>query len=174
MDYTDPTVQIPTSTQPSGDPQLAYKNNNPGNLQYANQPGAMPGEKGFARFATPDAGAQALHDQIALDQQRGLTLGEFVSKYAPPGANDTALYLQQAAKALGAKVSAKLSTLERGKLAQFVAKKESGTDLSGFTPKSASWIDPYVQPDGSSTAGVRQAAPTSSATDFISRLMTPR
>jgi hypothetical protein len=148
MPPVDPTLQIPLNPQPSGDPQLAYKNNNPGNLQYANQPGAMPGEKGFARFATPDAGAQALHDQLALDQSRNLTLAQFVKKYAPPGANDTQQYTQQAMRALGMKANTSIASVDRARLAGFVAHKESGTDLSGFTPKpAASWLDPYIRPD---------------------------
>ena len=39
-------------------------NNNPGNLNFAGQPGAVMGEGGFAKFPTPEAGRQALEAQI--------------------------------------------------------------------------------------------------------------
>ncbi len=45
---------------------LNYRNNNPGNLKYACQPGATGAdENGFAIFPTWDAGMQALKNQLA-------------------------------------------------------------------------------------------------------------
>lgn len=117
-------VTIPKSSR------LAYVNNNPGNLRFAGQAGAMKGEKGFARFDSPGAGLAALDRQIALDASRGLTLAGFVNKYAPPTENDTGTYLRQIASATGATASTPLTSVDRLKLIQAVARKESGTQLT--------------------------------------------
>jgi len=77
------------------DAPLSIKNNNPGNLRMAGQPGAEEGLEGFASFSTPGQGVNALTRQIVLDTQtRGLTLGEFITKYAPPSENDTEGYIR--------------------------------------------------------------------------------
>ena len=77
------------------DAPLSIKNNNPGNLRMAGQPGAEEGLEGFASFSTPGQGLNALTRQIVLDTQtRGLTLGEFITKYAPPSENDTEGYIR--------------------------------------------------------------------------------
>jgi hypothetical protein len=77
------------------DAPLSIKNNNPGNLRMAGQPGAQEGLEGFASFSTPGQGLNALTRQIVLDTQtRGLTLGEFITKYAPPSENDTEGYIR--------------------------------------------------------------------------------
>jgi len=73
---------------------LSIRNNNPGNLRMVGQPGAQEGEQGFAAFATPGQGLNALTRQVVLDtQERGLTLAEFITKYAPPSENDTERYI---------------------------------------------------------------------------------
>lgn len=62
---------------------LATRLNNPGNLKYAGQPGASPGDRGFAVFKTFDAGLEALKRQILLDARRNpeWSLTNFTSKY---------------------------------------------------------------------------------------------
>jgi hypothetical protein len=57
--------------------------NNPGSLKFADQPGAVEGERGFAKFETVEAGRAAHMRQIELDASRGLTMEEFLQKYAP-------------------------------------------------------------------------------------------
>lgn len=73
----------------------AQRNNNPGNLRYAGQPGAIGADSaGYAIFPTAEAGWQALRRQIQLDASRGLTLEQFIRKYAPPSENPTDAYLR--------------------------------------------------------------------------------
>lgn len=115
------SVQIPQSAR------LAYVNNNPGNLRFVGQAGAVQGEGGFARFASPQAGYQALLNQIQLDASRGLTLQEFIYKYAPPSENDSRLYLQQVQQATGATPQTPISQINRDALGRAIAKKESST-----------------------------------------------
>ena len=57
--------------------------NNPGSLKFADQPGAVEGERGFAKLETVEAGRAAHMRQIELDASRGLTMEAFLQKYAP-------------------------------------------------------------------------------------------
>lgn len=119
----DVSVNIPKGT-------LASVNNNPGNLRFANQPGATPGKGGFAKFSTPEEGAAALVRQVALDVSRGNTLATLISKYAPPSENNTAQYIAQAAKSLGISANTRLTDAHVKSLAKFVARKESSSTLA--------------------------------------------
>jgi hypothetical protein len=125
---TTGAIQIPQNVQQgTGQPQLAFQNNNPGNLMYAGQPGAVQGAGGFAKFGTPEAGYQALVAQVQLDAGRGLTLGQYITKYAPPSSNNTAQYIQQATQALGVSANTPLASINANQVATFQAMKESGT-----------------------------------------------
>jgi len=81
---------------------LAYKNNNPGNLIYVGQYGAVSGEGGFAKFPTYQDGLQALYNQIQLYASRGLTIQGMMDIYAPAGhgTNDPNLYALNVATAV--------------------------------------------------------------------------
>lgn len=79
------------------DPRLwkgfAARNNNPGNLRFARQRNAVPGEGGYAKFPTPQAGWQALLNEVRGDISKAqgpdaaltgptATLADFISAYA--------------------------------------------------------------------------------------------
>ena len=147
------SVSIPSNT-------LAFRNNNPGNLRFAGQPGATQGEGGFARFNTPEAGYAALQAQISLDSSRGLTLGSFINKYAPPSENNTSQYIQQATSALGVSASTPLSQIDPNALAQFMAKKESGTSINA-TSGGANVIQSTAQGLIDGTINPNQLSPRS-------------
>lgn len=115
------------ATIPSG--TLASTNNNPGNLRYAGQEGAVPGKGGFAQFASVENGVKALKNQIKLDASRGLTLTSFITKYAPPKENNTKEYIAQIVQATGATPDTPIAQIDTTKLARAIAKKESGTTL---------------------------------------------
>jgi hypothetical protein len=76
------------STDASGNwvaSSLGYRLNNPGNLNYAGQPGASPSGQGNgseAQFATMDQGIAATNAQLALDASRGLTIDQEFAKWA--------------------------------------------------------------------------------------------
>jgi hypothetical protein len=72
----------------------AQRNHNPCNLRFAGQKEATgKDDQGFAIFAADPAGFRAAHAQIRLDASRGLTLEQFIVKFAPPTENDTSQYL---------------------------------------------------------------------------------
>jgi hypothetical protein len=141
LGYTEQQIQAlrsPQSFNPVGNTsasipktsRLASVNNNPGNLRYAGQPGASEGEGGFAKFPSVAAGVQALTNQIRLDASRGLSLLQFIHKYAPPTENDTQKYLQDVLAMTGAKPTTPLKNIPLDVLTKAVAKKESGTKIS--------------------------------------------
>lgn len=99
--YSGPSAQYPNGT-------LAYQNNNPGNLIFANQPGATQGAGGFAAFPSYQAGYDALVNQIGIYSSQGLTIDQMMNKYAPalnadgtPSGNNPTQYANQIATALG-------------------------------------------------------------------------
>lgn len=114
--------------------RIAAAHNNPGNLKFAGQESATEGEAAqdggkWAKFPSVEAGLEALRKQIEKDAERGQTVREFITKYAPPGSNDTEAYIKQAAESLRAKPDDKLSDLDTYDVMRFVAQKESGTKL---------------------------------------------
>jgi hypothetical protein len=121
-------IVIPESSR------IAYSHNNPGNLKFVGQEGATEGDAAgdggsFAKFESPEAGLDALRAQIEKDAGRGLTVREFISKYAPPKSNDTETYIRQALGSLRAKEDDLLEDLDTYDVMRFVAKKESSTEL---------------------------------------------
>jgi hypothetical protein len=132
--FSNPTQitipQYPNGSDTTGAPQYAFQNNNPGNLTYAGQQGAVQGAGGFAKFASPQDGYNALIKQVQLDQSRGMTVGQYITKYAPPTSNNTAQYIQQASQALGVNANTPLASIDPSQVAAFQAMKESGTQVS--------------------------------------------
>lgn len=97
-------AQSGVTTQSSESSKVrSIRNNNPGNLRFANQREAVGVDSsGFAIFATPEAGLRAMLAQIKLDTQtRGETLYKFISEYAPSSENDTLGYVDFVSKQTG-------------------------------------------------------------------------
>lgn len=125
-------VQAPVqSDQPQAQPQiapgarLAMLNNNPGNIKFANQPGATPGEGGFAKFESPEAGMSEVERQIGLNAGRGMTLNDHIASYNGQGEN-TPQYTAFVARKLGVPGTTPLASINSSKLAQAQAQFESG------------------------------------------------
>jgi hypothetical protein len=128
---------------------LAYRNNNPGNLRPAGQPGCTP-VAGFCSFTDYNAGYSALEKQIQLDASRGLSIADFIAKYAPASdSNDPASYAAAVASAAGLSVSDPLSAALDG---------SAPTDTSdGMDTSSADILDGVSMPmliGGASAFGI--------------------
>jgi len=89
---------------------LAERNNNPGNLRFIGQPGAVKGEGGFAKFATQQEGFLAMANQLksygagtsaAAGYKKLQTLEEIISTWAPPNENNTEAYINFISKKTG-------------------------------------------------------------------------
>jgi hypothetical protein len=113
------------TTYAEDDMNRPQETNNPGNLRYAKQTESTgPDEHGMAIFPNPWAGWRALHRQITLDRKRGMTLAQFVAKYAPPNENNTSAYLEYVCDAMNSEPDTPLSMLSRFALAGVIASYE--------------------------------------------------
>jgi hypothetical protein len=94
----------PDGTRRGPSSSRGVRTHNPGNLEYAGQPGAVragggPDEQRFAAFRTDREGLGAMANQLELDFQRGRkTIEALVAKYAPPEENDTVAYIADVAR----------------------------------------------------------------------------
>lgn len=92
---------------------LAQRNNNPGNLKYAGQSGAIGQDaNGFAIFDTQSDGQAALLSQLNLYAGRGLTLSQALNIYAPSSENNTSNYIGYVSSQTGIDPNASLSNFQ--------------------------------------------------------------
>lgn len=102
----------PTSVNSSGSVNanaLSVRNNNPWNLRYVGQPGAVPGYGGFAQFASKDAGVLAANRQLMLyvtGKSKNVghpinTVQDIVSVASPVWENHTPDMIQKISAELG-------------------------------------------------------------------------
>jgi len=122
---------------------VGYRNNNPGNLVYAGQPGAvplaardpnMPGtgqNQTYAKFGTLEQGIAATQRQLALDASRGKTLAERLSTWAT---GNQAAYIANVSSWLGVDPNTPLSLLDTGSPGAF-PKVQSKPPATGQKPK---------------------------------------
>ncbi|WP_417654251.1 transglycosylase [Escherichia coli] len=151
--YTSPAeFNAPTSNTIAADLNIGgsnaknrnYRNNNLGNLVFANQEGATleapnaKGEQRFARFNTPEEGIRALSNQVssyyngtsaAAGYQKLQTVSSIISKWAPPKENNTNQYIDNVSKYLGVSPNEKIDVSNPEVMTQLVraiATKEGG------------------------------------------------
>jgi hypothetical protein len=129
----------------------AERNNNPGNLEYRGQAGAVPepGSGRFAKFNTRAEGVAALVKQLQRYGSRGLdTLEEIISTYAPSSENNTQAYIAALSKRLGVGGSDQLDLSDANTLAQLV--RGIGTHEAG-----SNYLSDQDVMSGLQMAGVR-------------------
>lgn len=127
----------PTASPPSSGTGTtrAERNNNPGNLNYAGQTGAVLEDGSnarFAKFGSTAEGVSALAKQLQRYGDRGLdTISKIINKYAPSSENNTQAYIDALSKRLGASGDQRLdlsdSTTLTG-LIKGIARHEAGSD----------------------------------------------
>jgi RHS repeat-associated protein len=103
---------------------LSWRNNNPGNMRdtaFAESEGAIGEAHGFAVFPTVDAGTQALGDLLQTNTYQGLTVGQAISRYAPPVENDTANYTNMIGQFTGIDPTTPMSSLNAAQLQSVVS-----------------------------------------------------
>lgn len=115
------------------------RNNNPGNINFANQTGAVlepvsptvPVPR-FAKFDTMDDGIRALIFQLQLYFDRGIdTVTAIISKWAPPTENFTQNYIASVAASLEVSSTAVLEPTNDvlANLVMAISCMENGHDL---------------------------------------------
>jgi len=131
----EPDPPAATTTGDASGPR-GLRNNNPLNLSFANQDGAVMethSSPRFARFASMEDGVAASVRQLVRYQERGVaTLSAMITRWAPPSENDTAAYIQQVARETGIAPDAVVNMRDPETVAALVAsmaKKENGRPL---------------------------------------------
>lgn len=113
----------------------AERNNNPGNLNYAGQTGAVLEDGSnarFAKFGSTAEGVSALARQLQRYGDRGLdTISKIINKYAPSSENNTQAYIDALSKRLGVSGDQKLDLNDSSTLTGLIkgiARHEAGSD----------------------------------------------
>lgn len=130
------------------------RNNNPGNLVDNDWTRAQPGYAGadgrFAKFATPQAGAAALDQNLQSYGKMGVTTPlQIANRWAPAGdgANDPNAYAAVIAQKAGVGVNEPLDLADgavRAKVAAAITQNENGPGASG-SAEVAPVISSYVK-----------------------------
>jgi|GEM_PF-1691830 len=133
MGWQDDPVVSDAPAKPASPAQSAprgLRNNNPGNLNFVGQEGATreqgPGGR-FAVFDTPESGLRALASQLYTYEARGNnSVRGMLSKFAPPGENNTKAYIATVSRRMGVSPDQRL-------------------DLAGNTKNTAALMNAIVQ-----------------------------
>ena len=112
----------------------SVRNNNPGNLRFANQRGSTGKDaSGFAIFSTPEAGMVALEKQIRLDMGRGDTLQKFINDYAPAAdKNNPRKYIQFVSEQTGIQPGEQIPESKIPLLMAAIVQMEGGDSASSY------------------------------------------
>ncbi len=125
-------LPAPAFRAPANAPR-GIRTNNPGNLRATGErwQGQTGADGGFVTFDSPQAGVRALARTLITYQDRhGLnTLKGIISRWAPPGENNTPAYVLAVARAMGIEPTARLDmhdpAIMRG-LVQAIVRHENG------------------------------------------------
>lgn len=110
-----------------------WRNNNPGNIEYGSfskQYGAIGTDGRFAVFPTYEQGRKAKEALLFQGKNyKDLTIGQAISRYAPPSENNTANYINTVVKATGAAPTTPLQGLSSSQRSAMLSAMER---IEGF------------------------------------------
>ncbi|HGN9440509.1 TPA: structural protein [Proteus mirabilis] len=91
-------------------PARGERNNNPGNIRHGSKwqgLSAQQTDRDFCQFVSPEYGIRAIYKLFQTYQNRDNlnTVEKIIDKYAPPSENNTAGYINRAAKDIGVSVN---------------------------------------------------------------------
>lgn len=115
---------------------LGNKNNNPGNLKFAGQNGAI-NSNGFAKFPTMEDGWRALYRQVSLDADRGDTIETFIKGEDGTGGyseDNQDEYIQLITSRLGVPADTPISELNQQALVTAIGIMEGTISHNEFAP----------------------------------------
>lgn len=128
-------VQLPDGTVERREGTRAWRNNNPGNIEFgpfAQSRGAVGSDGRFAVFPTYEAGREAKRALLfESGSYRNLSLSAAIARYAPAFENDTGSYTAQVAQAAGVSPDTPLSALSED---QQQAMLDAMERVEGFRP----------------------------------------
>jgi hypothetical protein len=112
------TLQLADGQVVRRDGTRAWRNNNPGNIEFgdfAKSKGAVGSDGRFAVFPTYEAGRAAKSALLfESSSYRSLSLAAAISRYAPSNENDTDAYIREVAAAVGVEPFTPMSSLSKG------------------------------------------------------------
>lgn len=160
---TEPQAQPVPGSQKVDPRALSVRNNNPWNIRYARQAGAVPGDGNFARFDSPEAGVKAAERQLMLyysGQSANVdhplrTVSDIISKASPVGDhNDTSAMIDNASRELNVRPDQPLNLNDpdmRSRMLTALFNREGNNPFS--TAQVRSIIDPQSPPGAQAQAG---------------------
>jgi hypothetical protein len=120
----------------------AWRNNNPGNIEYgefAKSRGSIGTDGRFAVFATYEDGRNAKRSLLwDTKGYAGKTIAEAINRYAPPSENNTNAYIAQVAASLGVPATTSMASLNPGQREIMLDAMER---IEGFRPGQINGVD---------------------------------
>ena len=103
------TIDTDTATDAAQTKAIGYRINNPLNIRYSsanNWKGQQGEQSGFCVFDTPENGIRAAMVNLKSYRKKGvITIGDIISRWAPPTENNTQNYIEFVCNKLGAAAS---------------------------------------------------------------------
>ena len=124
------------SPSPEEPDTLGNRNNNPGNIKFAGQEGAVK-QGDFAKFDTMEDGWKALYRQVELDTGRGDTIETFIKGTDGTGGyseDNQEAYIRFISDKVGYPPDTPLSSIDPQDLVSAIAMMEGTIDSTDFAP----------------------------------------
>jgi hypothetical protein len=105
------------------DGTAAWRNNNPGNIEYgdfAKRNGAIGTDGRFAIFPDEATGRRAIASLLQTNKYRNLSMADAVKRYAPPHENDTEAYRAALSRNTGIALDKKMGQLSDAEMERVV------------------------------------------------------
>ena len=120
-------------------PARGERNNNPGNIRHGSKWQGLSAQqtyKDFCQFVSPEYGIRAIYKLLQTYQKKYElnTVESIIDRYAPPNENNTAGYINRAAKDIGVSVNAPINVSSKP-VAIALATAIVGVEL-GYQPYS--------------------------------------
>lgn len=149
---------------------LAQRNNNPGNLRFNSQAGAVKGDAGFAKFNSYDDGFNALIKDIKAKQtgktRTGLgpnsTIQDLMNVYSPASDSNNPVKLANTlSKGLGVPVNSPIGNLDTQQLAKLISINEDAaySNSQGVNKANTSTPQNYTAPQAVQPPNIRDMTP---------------
>lgn len=157
-------VQLRDGTVETRRGDRASRNNNPGNIEYGRftkKVGAVGTDGRFAVFPDRETGLKAIGSLLDGPSYRDLSIGQAITRYAPPFENNTTRYANTVASRAGVDTSTRLADLSPEQKSSLVEAMMSVEGNTGYKTTTNVVGQGYgTPPSGSVIKGDRQFAST--------------
>lgn len=160
---------VPPQVRDNSQGSLAQRNNNPGNLRFNNQTGAVKGDAGFAKFNSYDEGFNALLNDIKAKQTGktktklgpNSTIQDLMEVYSPASdSNNPTRLANTLAQGLGVPVNSPIGNLDTQKLAKLISINEDAAySNSKGVNKANTAVPNYTPPQPQQAPSISDLTP---------------